>query len=263
MAKKSKLEKHKDVARIDQESKRTHGWYVRVRFQGKTHAKFFSDGKHGGRYSSLLAALAWRDQTEISLGKIRTDKHIVTVSNTKTGVVGVRHNEKLNRYEVSWVNQVGKQGKTSISIRRHGQEKAFELACQIRQEKEAERLGLKKPAAARRGRKVGTTAAVAAAAKKAPAKKAAAKKAPAKKAAAKKAPVKKAAAKKAPAQKAAAKKAPVKKAAAKKAPVKKAAAKKAPAQKAVAKKAPAKATKKTETKTAPKKVAKKGTKAAR
>ncbi|HET98246.1 MAG TPA: AP2 domain-containing protein [Desulfurivibrio alkaliphilus] len=195
MVKRSKLEKHKDVARIDQESKRTHGWYVRVRFQGKTHAKFFSDGKHGGRYSSLLAALAWRDQTEISLGKIRTDKHIVTVSNTKTGVVGVRHNEKLNRYEVSWVNQVGKQGKTSISIRRHGQEKAFELACQIRQEKEAERLGLKKPAATRGGRKPAATKvakAGAPAAKKTPAKKAPAKAASAKKTPAKKAPAKKA-----------------------------------------------------------------------
>ena len=128
MTKKTMLEKHKDVARIDQESKRTHGWYVRVRFMGTTHSKFFSDGKYGGRYSSLLTALAWRDQTEISLGKIRTDKHIVTVSNTKTGVVGVRLNEKLNRYEVSWVNQEGKQGKTSISIRKHGKEKSFELA---------------------------------------------------------------------------------------------------------------------------------------
>ena len=70
---------------------------------------------------------------------------------------------------------------------------------------------------------------VAAAAKKAPAKKAGAKKAPAKKAVAKKAPATKAAAaKKAPAKKAAAKKAPAKKAAvAKKAPAKKAAAKKA------------------------------------
>ncbi|MFH7325057.1 AP2/ERF family transcription factor [Desulfurivibrio sp. C05AmB] len=154
MTKKTMLEKHKDVARIDQESKRTHGWYVRVRFMGTTHSKFFSDGKYGGRYSSLLTALAWRDQTEISLGKIRTDKHIVTVSNTKTGVVGVRLNEKLNRYEVSWVNQEGKQGKTSISIRKHGKEKAFDLACRIRQEKEGERLGLKKPVVARRGRKV-------------------------------------------------------------------------------------------------------------
>ncbi len=32
------FEKHKDIARIDQETKRTHGWYVRVRFLGKTHA---------------------------------------------------------------------------------------------------------------------------------------------------------------------------------------------------------------------------------
>lgn len=136
------LEKHKDVARIDQEDKRTHGWYVRVRFMGKTHSKFFSDGKYGGRYSSLLAALAWRDETEAKIGKIRTDKHIVTVSNTKTGVVGVRLNEKLNRYEVSWVNDIGKQGKTSVSIRKHGKNKAFELACQIRKEKEAERLGV-------------------------------------------------------------------------------------------------------------------------
>lgn len=145
MVAKKMLEKHKDVARIDQDSKRTHGWYVRVRFMGKTHSKFFSDGKYGGRYSSLLAALAWRDQTEISLGKVRTDRHIVTVSNTQSGVVGVRLNEKLNRYEVSWVNPEGRQGKTSVSIRKHGKEKAFELACQIRQQKEAERLGLKKP----------------------------------------------------------------------------------------------------------------------
>jgi len=142
MAKKVVLEKNKDVARIDQEDKRTHGWYVRVRFQGTTHSKFFSDGKCGGRYSSLLAALAWRDATEKKIGKIRTDKHLVTVSNTTTGVVGVRFNEKLNRYEVSWVNRVGKQGKTSVSVNKNGKEKAFKMACEIRNLKEAERLGV-------------------------------------------------------------------------------------------------------------------------
>lgn len=138
--KKILLEKHKDIARIDQESKRTHGWYVRVRFYGKTHSKFFSDGKCGGRYSSLLAALAWRDEIETRIGKVRTNKHIVTVSNTSTGVVGVRLNDKLGRYEVSWVNKAGKQGKTSVSIRKHGKENAFKRACEIRKIKEAERL---------------------------------------------------------------------------------------------------------------------------
>jgi hypothetical protein len=140
MSKKILLEKHKDVARIDQESKRTHGWYVRVRFLGTTHSKFFSDKKNGGRYSSLLASLAWRDKKEKELGKQRTDRHIVTVSNTASGVVGVRLNEKLGRYEVSWVNRDGKQGKTSVSIAKHGKKKAFERACEIRKQKEAIRL---------------------------------------------------------------------------------------------------------------------------
>lgn len=134
------LEKHKDIARIDQEEKRTHGWYVRVRYFGKTHSKFFSDRKCGGRYSSLLSALAWRDKIESKLGKQRTDKHIVTVSNSKTGVVGVRLNKKMNRYEVSWVTSTGKQGKTSVSVSRHGKDKAFKMACQVRKIKEAERL---------------------------------------------------------------------------------------------------------------------------
>lgn len=135
------LEKHKDIARIDQESKRTHGWYVRVRFMGKTHSKFFSDRKCGGRYSSLLSAISWRDKTEKKLGKVRTNKHMVTVSNSGTGVVGVRLNDKLNRYEVSWVTDIGKQGKTSVSINKHGKKVAFEKACEIRTERESARLG--------------------------------------------------------------------------------------------------------------------------
>lgn len=134
------LEKQKDIARIDQDSKRTHGWYVRVRFLGTTHAKFFSDKKCGGRYSSLLSAISWRDTVEKKLGKIRTNKHMVTVSNSSTGVVGVRLNEQLNRYEVSWVTQQGKQGKTSVSITKHGKKAAFARACSIRREKERSRL---------------------------------------------------------------------------------------------------------------------------
>jgi hypothetical protein len=137
---KNQAEKHKDIARLDQASKRTYGWYVRVQFNGKIHAKLFSDLKHGGRAASLLAAIAWRDSTEKEIGKPRTDRNIVTRSNTNAGVVGVRFNEKLNRYEVSWVTLRGKQGKTTVSILRHGKEKAFKIACERRKEKDAERL---------------------------------------------------------------------------------------------------------------------------
>jgi hypothetical protein len=134
------LEKHKDITRIDQDVKRTHGWYVRVRFHGKTHTKFFSDKKCGGHYSSLLSAISWRNKTETKIGKIRTNRHMVTKTSSGTGVVGVRLNGKLNRYEVSWVTHQGKQGKTSVSINKHGEKKAFLKACEIRQEKEKQRL---------------------------------------------------------------------------------------------------------------------------
>ena len=65
---------------------------------------------------------------------------MVIVSNSGTGVVGVRLNDKLNRYEVSWVTHQGKQGKTSVSIAKHGKKAAFTRACVIRTEKEKARL---------------------------------------------------------------------------------------------------------------------------
>ncbi|AGF80089.1 AP2 domain-containing protein (plasmid) [Desulfocapsa sulfexigens DSM 10523] len=132
---------HKDIARIDQDAKHTHGWYVRIRFQGKTKTKFFSDKKCGGSEIALDLAISWRNTTEKSLGKIRTDKRLVTTTNTGTGVVGVRLNEKTNKYDVSWLTPEGKQGKTSVSIRKHGKEAAFIRACTIRHEKERLRLG--------------------------------------------------------------------------------------------------------------------------
>gem|GEM_PF-6789720 len=91
---------------------------------------------------SLLSGVAWRDTTEERLGKIRTNKHLVTVSNSGTGVVGVRLNDKYNRYEVSWVTTAGRQGKTSVSVRKHGKEGAFIKVCATRQEKENARLDI-------------------------------------------------------------------------------------------------------------------------
>lgn len=133
-------EKHQHVSRIDQETKKTHGWYVRVQFKGKNHPKFFSDLLHGGRERSLQAAIAWRDATEKKIGKPRTNSKIFTVGRTNTGIVGVRFDERLNRYEVSWVTPLGKHGKTSVSIRKHGKQRAFAIACEKRKTKEGARL---------------------------------------------------------------------------------------------------------------------------
>ncbi len=129
-------EKHKGISRVSQDTKSTYGWYVRVRFKGITWSKLFSDKKCGGKYSSLLLTIEWRNKTEKKLGIIRTDKHMVTLSSSGTGVVGVRLNNKLCRYEVTWVNKQGEKGRTSVSIAKHGKREAFSRACAIRREKE-------------------------------------------------------------------------------------------------------------------------------
>ena len=57
--------------------------------------------------SALEAAIAWRNHTEKELGKLRTDKHHVTVARSNTGVLGIEFNEKLNRYDVRWTDSKG------------------------------------------------------------------------------------------------------------------------------------------------------------
>ena len=143
---KAKLEKNKDIARLDQPEKKTHGWYVRVRFKGTTYCKFFSDKKAGGRQVALLAAISWRNAKERELGKPRTDRHMVTAGNTgTTGIIGVVFDQKRARYVATWVTPEGKQGKTSVSILKHGREKAFEIASKIRAEKETLRISTRLP----------------------------------------------------------------------------------------------------------------------
>ncbi|MDI6400648.1 hypothetical protein QLX67_01485 [Balneolaceae bacterium ANBcel3] len=52
----------KNISRIDQPSKNTYGWFVRIRRDGKSISRFFSDGKHGGREKALDAAIVFRDK---------------------------------------------------------------------------------------------------------------------------------------------------------------------------------------------------------
>ncbi|MCK4790734.1 MAG: AP2 domain-containing protein, partial [Desulfobacteraceae bacterium] len=68
------------------------------------------------------------------------DRHVCTMSNNSTGVVGVRFKESLQCYEVSWAKPDGHRGRTSVSTIKHGKQGAFKLACTIRNQKETERL---------------------------------------------------------------------------------------------------------------------------
>ena len=52
----------KNISRIDQHSKNTFGWFVRIRRDGKKISRFFSDGKYGGREKALESAREYRNK---------------------------------------------------------------------------------------------------------------------------------------------------------------------------------------------------------
>ena len=54
------VEAEPGISRIDQPSRRTHGWFARVYLGGKTLAKFFADRASGGVRPALAAARAHR-----------------------------------------------------------------------------------------------------------------------------------------------------------------------------------------------------------
>jgi hypothetical protein len=59
------------ISRIDQQSTRTHGWFVRVGFYERKdgtyvprHTKYFGDFTHGGKTKALKAARAFVDKLQ-------------------------------------------------------------------------------------------------------------------------------------------------------------------------------------------------------
>jgi len=134
---------HKNLTRFDHPKKNTFGYFVRIQWKGEKHHKFFSDGVCGDRLGALTAALEWRDATERALDKPRTDRQVIGFSSrNKSGVVGVRRMLKQGRdvYEATWMDAHGRVGRTSFSIARHGEKRAFRLAVRARQLHEKARL---------------------------------------------------------------------------------------------------------------------------
>ncbi|MBC8164043.1 MAG: AP2 domain-containing protein [Roseiflexaceae bacterium] len=139
---KSRTTKHKNITRVDQPSKNTHGYNVRIQWKGQLYTKFFSDNVCGDRLSALHDAIEWRDSTEKVIGKPHTSRQVVGLSaRNKTGVIGVRRRKRGSTevYEATWITDEGKVGRTTYSIARHGERKAFKLAVKARTEHEAKR----------------------------------------------------------------------------------------------------------------------------
>ena len=66
-----RVRSRRGISRIDQDSTRTHGFFVRVGWYrrrdgsyGPRHRAFFGDVSHGGKRKALRAAEAWRTEVE-------------------------------------------------------------------------------------------------------------------------------------------------------------------------------------------------------
>jgi len=129
--------RYKSITRVD--SSRVHGWFVRVVPDGETHPKLFSDGKHGGRAAALAAAVRWRNKTERTIGKPRTERIVIA---RKPGA-GVRRTTKDVRpiYEVTWSPRPKKVSRTTFSIALYGERGARDLAQALRAEMERRYYG--------------------------------------------------------------------------------------------------------------------------
>lgn len=144
---------HKGVSRIDSPEKKMHGWYVRVMFNKQTRSKFIPDRLHGGKEAALERAVEVRNEMERELGRPRTDCAVVGHNPRNIhGVAGVRRAVKKYKskdgkvyfnevYEVSWNAGRERKGRTSVSIRKYGEARAFRMACAIRREKERQMYG--------------------------------------------------------------------------------------------------------------------------
>jgi hypothetical protein len=111
--------------------------------RGKKSEKFFSDKLYGGNRRALSAAKYYRDQLEAS-SRTYSVKELSRrpSARNRSGVVGVRLHKQIDyrgEYQyhywywiASWIDGLGRRRSRSYSIHRHGEEKAFEMACAAR-----------------------------------------------------------------------------------------------------------------------------------
>jgi len=131
------------ITRIDQPSRRTHGFFVRLCRLGKTYSAFFSDKKFGGQERALAVSKKYYLKLKKLLGvppKQSRRFWAETVRRRgKSGIHGVRrvinrHPGGVSKYWVAaWSPELGVHRKKQFSIRKFGEEKAKALALRARQ----------------------------------------------------------------------------------------------------------------------------------
>jgi hypothetical protein len=149
---------------VDNATSRTHGWLVTIQRRGVIYRKHFSDGVLGGKAKSFAAAKAYRDEVVAQHPPLSMQEYSSIVKrNNRSGVVGVCRycatetrdlpEEKQRWFWVaSWPLPDGRRKRVKFSIKKFGDQGAFDLALQARSDALKKLHGDFDPGAVRRRR---------------------------------------------------------------------------------------------------------------
>jgi hypothetical protein len=128
----------RNISRIDDDSRSTHAWLVRVQRKGRSTLKMFSDRLFGGTQEALSAALEYRDFLTISPSQAEHNlwhRTIVRRNNT-SGIPGVGLYKRPNgaeRWIAYWTDENGIIKSRTFTVKAYGKQKAKQLAIAERQ----------------------------------------------------------------------------------------------------------------------------------
>ena len=152
------------ISRVDNEVSRTHGWLVTIQRRGIIYRKHFSDGIFGGKKKAFNVARAYRDEVVAKHPPLSMQEYSnIVKKNNRSGVVGVCRycasetrelSEERQRWfwVASWPLPDGKRKRVKFSVRKYGEEGAFQQALDARNKAIGKLNGSFDPGALRRRR---------------------------------------------------------------------------------------------------------------
>ncbi|MEL7499448.1 MAG: AP2/ERF family transcription factor [Planctomycetota bacterium] len=111
--------------------------------QNIKRSRFFADSIYGGKLAALRAAKLFRDKLEASLSKMTVEQKSQAPSvRNQSGIVGVRRHRQKDRrgdfeyhswtWVAQWTDGHGKRKTRSFAVEKYGEDEAFRLACESR-----------------------------------------------------------------------------------------------------------------------------------
>lgn len=128
------------ITRMERAESSTFGWQVRLQRRGKRYAKYFADRGYGGPDASFEAARIWRDQLLKTFAEDDRARICARSNRNSSGVVGVSkvtitgpNGVTYYFWQATWSPASGQRRSIRFSVKKHGEEEAFRLAVEARQ----------------------------------------------------------------------------------------------------------------------------------